>query len=58
MKSVKLTDDEFMFLKKIVEDTLAKFQKEESTVLDNITPSFMEGEVKYEEFLKNLLMKF
>jgi hypothetical protein len=45
------------YLKKVVEKELEKFQKEEKTILTEMSPSFMKGEAGYEEFLKSLIEK-
>lgn len=51
-----LTDIEKEYLRKLIEKDLEKFQEEEKGIVD-MSPGFLEGEKKYEEFLKELLEK-
>lgn len=41
----------------LVKKELDDFKAEKDTVLDSMSPAFLGAEVKYEEFLKNLLNK-
>ncbi len=51
------TDDEKQYLKKLVEKDLEKFTAEEETIITNISPGFLKGEKKYEDFLRELIEK-
>jgi hypothetical protein len=51
-----LTKSEKEYLRKLVEKDLQKFQEEEKGIVD-ISPGFLEGEKKYEEFLRDILEK-
>lgn len=57
MKDVKLSQDEIEVLKSLVEKEKKSFEKDEKTIISDIDPSFLEGEIRNEEFLKNLLEK-
>ena len=54
---MELTKQEKMVIRQLIKEKLDLFEKEEATIRDQ-TPSFLEGEVKYDEFLKQLLRKF
>ena len=52
-----LTDEEKQYLKKLVENDLKRFKAEEETIITNVSPGFLKGEKKYEDFLKELIEK-
>jgi len=51
------TDNEKVFLKEMVKQTLEKVKKEESTIVHHEKVSFLAAEEKYEDFLERLLKK-
>ncbi len=51
------TDMEKEYLKKVVKKELEKFKAEEKTILTEMSPGFMKGEVEYEDFLKGIIEK-
>lgn len=57
MKNIKLSEDEIKVIKFLVEKEKKSFEKDEKTIISDIDPSFLEGEVRNQEFLKNLLDK-
>ena len=44
-------------LRVLVKKELDNFKAEKDTILNSMSPGFLGAEVKYEEFLKNLLNK-
>lgn len=50
------TDTEKEYLRKIVKRELQDFKEEEKGVVD-MSPAFLKGEKKFEDFLKELLEK-
>jgi len=54
---MNLTTNEKEYLKKIVEKELKEFEAEGKTIVVDEFPEFIALEVKYDEFLRNLLNK-
>jgi len=52
-----LTDTEKEYIKRLVKKDLQDFKEEEKSIISNMTPLFMKGEIEYEDFLKELLKK-
>ena len=50
------TENEKLVLKKLVKEELKKFENEEKSIIE-VSPEFLKGETKYEEFLKKLISK-
>ncbi len=51
------TKDEKEYLRKVVSKELEELKKEESTVLTDMSPSFIKGEAEYEKFIKGIIEK-
>ncbi len=55
---MNLTKEDKEFIKTLIKNKLKEFKKEGKTIIEQDKPSFLAVEVKYEDFLKDLLKKF